>query len=276
MERIMLDEKFEKLKTILRNTGGCAIAFSGGVDSSLLLTVAHEILDERCLAVIATSSTYPKHEYESAIQFARERKIPLVSIVSEELDIPGFRENPKDRCYYCKKELFGKIKKIADDQGLAFVADGNNADDVNDYRPGLRAAAELGVLSPLKQAGLSKAEIRQLAKRYGLPMADKPAMACLASRFPYGSPITPEKLNQVEQVESFLREKGFKIFRARHHGEILRLELDPAEIEHFVRSDMREECVRFIKAQRFTYVTLDLEGYRTGSMNETLKKYGVS
>jgi uncharacterized protein len=274
MERIMLDEKLEKLKLILRKTGGCVIAFSGGVDSSLLLTVAHEVLGERSLGVIATSSTYPKHEYESALEFVRERKIPLVSIVSEELDIPGFRENPKDRCYYCKKELFTKIKAIAEAHGLAFIADGNNADDVHDYRPGLRAAGELGVLSPLKEAGLRKVEIRELAKRYGLPMAEKPAMACLASRFPYGTSITSEKLGQVERVENFLREKGFRVFRARHHGDILRLELDPTEIGTFVRPEIREECVRFIKAQGFIYVTLDLEGYRTGSMNETFKQLG--
>jgi pyridinium-3,5-biscarboxylic acid mononucleotide sulfurtransferase len=267
----MLDEKLQKLKMILQQTHGCAIAFSGGVDSSLLVAVAHEVLGGCCLAVIATSSTYPKHEYKAAIRFARERGIPLVSIASEELDILGFRENPKDRCYYCKKELFEKIKAVADKRGLKFMADGNNSDDVNDYRPGLRAASELGVLSPLKEAGLRKEEIRQLAKSYDLPMADKPAMACLASRFPYGSSITGGKLEQVERVENFLREKGFRIFRARHHGDILRLELDPDEIETFVRPEFRTEFVLFVKAEGFAYVTLDMEGYRSGSMNEVLK-----
>ena len=195
-------KKLNKLKKILRETEGCAIAFSGGVDSSLLLTVADEVLGNRCLAVIATSSTYPQREYEQAVDWAKNNNIPHVIIASEELDIPEFSANPTDRCYYCKKELFAKVKEQADKYGLNCVADGSNADDVGDYRPGMNAACELGVLSPLKEASLTKEDIRTIAKEvYHLPMADKPSMACLASRFPYGSAITDDKLNQIEHIK---------------------------------------------------------------------------
>jgi len=264
----MLDEKFKRLKDILRQTQGCSIAYSGGVDSSLLVTVAHEVLSERCLAVLATSSTYPKREYDQAVRFIRERSIPLVTIVSEELDIPEFRDNPTNRCYYCKKELFGKIKAIAESRGLACVADGNNADDTRDFRPGMEAARELGVLSPLKEAGLTKEEIRQLARQYGLPMAEKPPMACLASRFPYGLTITAEKLEKVERIEDFLHNRDFCMVRARYHETILRLELAPQEMQPFITSEARIELIHLAKELGFYYITMDLEGYRTGSMNE--------
>ncbi len=268
----MVDEKLQRLKEILRQTQGCAIAYSGGVDSSLLATVAYEVLGDRSLAILATSSTYPKWEYEQAVEFARQRSIPLVTIVSEELDIPEFRDNPTNRCYYCKKELFGKIKAIAQARGLTSIADGNNADDTRDYRPGTQAAKELGVLSPLREAGLTKSEIRQLAHQYGLPMADKPPMACLASRFPYGSKITAEKLKQVERLEDFLRNRGFRLFRARHHETILRLELEESEMDRFMSSAVRKEWTQLAKAEGFQYITLDMEGYRTGSMNEVINK----
>lgn len=268
---IECQHKLDRLKTLLRETGGCAIAYSGGVDSSLLVTVAHEVLGAKALAVIATSSTYPEREYRQALQLVEDRKIPHVVIRSEELEIPGFRDNPPDRCYYCKKELFTKVKDVALAHGLQHVADGSNADDVHDYRPGLRAANEIGVLSPLKMAGLTKPEIRELSRHYQLPTADKPAMACLSSRFPYGSAITPEKLNQVEAVENFLIERGFTGFRARHHGSILRLEVPVDQMDRMLQPPFRTEFVTFAKAQGFHYVTLDLEGYRTGSLNEVLR-----
>lgn len=266
-------EKLDSLKQILRDTGGCAVAYSGGVDSSLLLAVAREVLGDKCLAIIATSSTYPKREFESAIRWVEDQCIPHVVIVSEELDIAEFRDNPPNRCYYCKKELFTKIKNLAKEHGLEYVADGTNADDKNDFRPGSKAVQELGILTPLKDAELTKAEIRLIAKVvYNLPVADKPSMACLSSRFPYGSEITREKLKQVEAVEDFLFDKGFQVIRARHHGSMLRLELGENEMRLINESETRTACVEFAKQQGFTYVTLDLEGFRSGSMNEVLKR----
>ena len=263
--------KLDELKKIIQQTGGCAVAYSGGCDSSLLMMVAREVLGDRSLAVIATSSTYPKREFEQAVALARENKFPYIVITSEELDIPGFRENPPDRCYHCKKELFTKIKKVAREHGFDHVADGSNADDLKDYRPGMRAITELGILSPLRMAGLTKAQIRTISREvYHLPTADKPAMACLSSRFPYGSAITPEKLTQIEAIENFLTDHGFSGGRARHHDKILRLELPVDQMQRILESPIREECIKFIKSQGFNYVALDLEGYRTGSLNEVL------
>ena len=222
-----LTQKLDTARGVLERTGGCAVAYSGGVDSSLVLAIAHEVLGSRCLAVIATSSTYARREHEQALKVAGMIGARHEVVPSEELDIPGFRDNPTNRCYFCKKELFARVREVASRHGLAAVADGTNADDLTDYRPGLLAVREMGVLSPLREAGLTKSEIRLISREvYGLPTAGKPAMACLASRFPYGSQITGAKLDQVDRLEGFLLEQGF------------------------------------------VYVTLDLQGYRTGSMNE--------
>jgi len=265
--------KLDRMRDLLRETGGCAVAYSGGVDSSVVLAAAREVLGDRCLAVIATSSTYARREYEAAIKWLECKGIPHAVIVSEELDIPEFSGNPPDRCYYCKRELFSRIIREARARGLGAVVDGTNADDVNDHRPGMRAAREIGVLSPLKEVGLTKQEIRDIARvTYRLPMADKPSMACLASRFPYGEAITRERLSQVERVECLLQDLGFSVCRARHHGNTLRIELGPSGYDLILRPDIRWKCVEYAKALGFAYVTLDLEGFRSGSMNEALEQ----
>jgi len=263
-----IETKLTFLKDILRNTGGCAIAYSGGVDSTLVLTVAREVLGDRCLAVIAVSSTYPEREFRHALTWVERNGIPHEVVISEELDIPEFAANPFNRCYHCKKELFTKVAETASHHGLAWIADGSNADDTGDYRPGLTAARECRVLSPLIEAGISKEEVRAISREvYQLPTADKPSMACLASRFPFGTEITLKKLGQVERIETMLDKEGFRIYRARHHGDILRLEFGPDEMEFMQDESVRRRVVQFAREQGFLYVTLDLEGYRTGSMN---------
>lgn len=261
--------KLDSLKDILRRTEGCAIAYSGGVDSTLLVAVAYEVLGDKCLAVTATSSTYPEREFARALEWIKKTGIKHVVIESEELDIEGFSENPVNRCYYCKHELFTKVKIQADKYGIKYIADGANADDAGDYRPGMKAGAELGVISPLLEAGLNKNDIRTISKYiYNLPTAEKQAMACLASRFPYGSTITREKLSQVEAVETLLEQEGFKVFRARHHGDIVRLELGKEELVKILNDNIRQRITKHSHSQGFKFVTVDLEGYRTGSFND--------
>lgn len=263
--------KLQCLKKTLADTGGCAIAYSGGVDSTFLVAVAREVLGDRCLAVLATSSTYPKREFQSAVKWLEDNCVPHVIVHSEELDIPGFSENPPDRCYFCKKELFAKVREEAHKRGLKAVADGANADDTGDFRPGMAAAKEMGVMSPLKDCELTKADIRHLSREvYNLPTSDKPSMACMSSRFPYGSRITREKLKQVEAVEDFLFEKGFRTMRARHHGELVRLELGEEEMLRIRDDELRTQIIAAAKQAGFTYVTLDLQGFRSGAMNEVL------
>ena len=272
MAQVSYHKKLSKLKGLLKSWGGCAVAFSGGVDSTLLLTVAHEIMGKKCLAVIATSSTYPKREYAQALKWVQDQDIPHTVIVSEELDIPGFSDNPPQRCYYCKKELFSKIIDEAKRFGVSVVADGTNSDDTGDFRPGMKAVQELGVQSPLLECGLTKNDIRLISREiYNLPTADKQPMACMASRIPYGSVVTKEKLKQVEAIEDFLAEKGFKVFRARHHGDLLRIELGKDEMTMLQDGTLTSELVEFAKRAGFVYVTLDLQGFRSGSMNEVLR-----
>lgn len=265
--------KLSDLREAIRRTGGCAVAYSGGVDSSLVLAVAHEVLGERALAVIAISPTYARRECEAATEWCRSQGIPFEVIESDELTVPGFRDNPPERCYYCKRELFTQVWDVARRHGLNAVADGTNADDAGDFRPGMRAARDLAVIGPLKEAGLGKDDIRFLAREvYHLPMADKPAMACMASRFPYGSRITREKLQQVERIENLLAHEGFRVYRARHHGDTLRLELGADDLERMFDEGLRRRLVQEAKSLGFVYVTLDLEGYRTGRMNEPLRR----
>ncbi|HDP24602.1 MAG TPA: ATP-dependent sacrificial sulfur transferase LarE [Deltaproteobacteria bacterium] len=268
-------EKLEALKDLISSYDRLAVAFSGGVDSTLLLAVAHGVLGDRCLAVIATSPTYPRREYESAHEWVQSRGIPFVIIESEELEIPGFSGNPPERCYYCKKELFEKIYGEVRKFGIAVVADGSNYDDTLDFRPGMRASRELGVKSPLMECGLTKEDIRLLSRHsYHLSTSDKQPMACMASRIPYGSRVSRDKLAQIEMMEDFLSDAGFRVFRARHHGDLLRLELGRDEMTLLREENLVSEVVDVAKRIGFVYVTMDLQGFRSGSMNEALQKKG--
>lgn len=264
-----LEAKKQKLLDLLREMGGCVIGFSGGVDSTFLFAVAARVLGERALAVTATSETYPERELREANELAARIGGRHKVIVSEELDIPGFAENPADRCYHCKRELFTKLRQVAVEEGLPHVADGSNVDDRGDYRPGRRALRELEVRSPLEEAGLDKEDIRELSKAMELPTWNKPSFACLSSRFPYGVTITREKLSVVGRAEEALRDLGLRTVRVRHHGDVARLELGPEEFGRVV-DGLREEVVSKVKEAGYTYVALDLQGYRTGAMNEAL------
>ena len=267
-----LKSKYEQLKAILAETGGLVVAYSGGVDSTLLLKVAADVLGDRVLAVTATSETYPPTELTEAVQLAQQLGARHQTVDTDELEIDGFADNPPERCYYCKTELFQKLLAIAQEQGLPAVADGSNVDDMGDYRPGMRAGAELGIRSPLREAGLGKAEVRELSKQLALPTWDKPSFACLASRFPYGDHITSEKLRRVAAAEQVLRDLGFTQVRVRHHGEIARVELEPDEFQTVIRPENRSSIVEALRKVGYLYVTLDLAGYRTGSMNEPLRR----
>jgi uncharacterized protein len=267
-------QKYDTLKTYLKELGSLAIAYSGGVDSTFLARVAHDVLGDKAIAVTATSSTYPKREFDEACAYAKDMGIEQIVISSEELEIEGFARNPKNRCYYCKKELFTKVREVADRRGIAYVADGSNYDDLGDFRPGMGAAKELNVVSPLKSAHMTKEDIREISKGLGLPTWDKPAFACLSSRFPYGQEITAEKLAMVEQAEEFLLSLGFRQVRVRHHDEIARIEVAPIERSKFFDEALMDVIAAKFKEIGFTYAALELAGYRTGSMNEVLKKKG--
>ncbi len=263
-----LDDKKEKLKTILLQEGSVAVAFSGGVDSTFLLRFAHDILGDGCIAITADSPMIPRHEADSAASFCREYGIKHILFDPGALEDPVIRSNPKDRCYHCKKKIFTKILELALENGAKCVLDGTNTDDEGDFRPGMKALAELGIRSPLKEAGLSKSDIRELSKELGLDTWDMPSFACLATRIPYGEEITADKLAMIENAETVLREEGFSQYRVRAHGNLARIEVAKEDIVKLTENgDIISEK---IKKCGFVYVTADLAGYKTGSMNNVL------
>ncbi|HYE84448.1 MAG TPA: ATP-dependent sacrificial sulfur transferase LarE [Clostridia bacterium] len=263
-----LQNKLENLRKIIRSTDGAVVAFSGGVDSTFLLKVAAEVLGEDVIAVTANSETYPKRELEESKLFAKAQGIKHIVIETLELEIAGFADNPPDRCFYCKHELFSKLTDIAKNNGMKYVLDGSNYDDRNDHRPGMRAAKQLGVVSPLKQAEMTKEDIRELSREFGLSTWNKPSFACLSSRFPYGTRITPEKLVVIGEAEDFIRDLGFHELRVRHHGTIARIEVGKADLGRIVA--FADEITAKLKSLGFLYVTLELSGYKSGSMNYIL------
>lgn len=269
---MVIEQKLDILKALLREMDLAVLAYSGGVDSSLLLRAASEVMGSRLIAVTAVSETYPAGELLSAKEFARSLGVTLKVLQTEELASEDFVRNTPERCYHCKSELFAKLRRIADKEGITIVIEGSNTDDLNDYRPGRKAAQEFGLRSPLVEAGFSKAEVRECARMLNLTVWDKPSLACLSSRIPYGTRITPEILHTVQAAEDQLRAHGFRQVRVRHHGDIARIEVTKEDFAKLISSDVRETVTTAFKKLGYAYVCLDLEGYRTGSMNEGLDR----
>jgi uncharacterized protein len=264
------DEKIAKLKGILHGYGSLLVAFSGGVDSTFLLKVAVDTLGDRVAAFTEASPLHQEWELAEARELAKQFGARHIIVEADELDDPEFAANPVNRCYLCKKVIYGGAKKIAEELGLAQIADGSNVDDQSDYRPGRQALVEMNIRSPLLEAGLTKDEIRAASRSLGLPTWNRQPLACLASRFPYGTTITDQKLRQVESCETYLRDEGFATFRVRYHGDTARIEVSSNDIGRLVADPLRESVVAHFKAAGFTYVAVDLEGFRSGSMNELL------
>jgi uncharacterized protein len=263
-------ESLARLKNILEQCERVVVAFSGGVDSTLVLRAAHDALGDRVLAVTGRSPSVPSWEIEEAIELAREIGVAHRILETEELARPEYVRNDPDRCYYCKTELFERLERLAREENYQWVVDGTNLDDLGDHRPGMRARKEHRVRSPLVEAEMTKANVRECSRIYGLPTAEKPAFACLASRFPYGTPVTREGLMRVEAAEKAVRDLGFRQFRVRHHGDVARLELEPADLIRALDPEIRGWIVRGLRGAGYRYVALDLEGYRSGSLNEVL------
>lgn len=268
---LTFEEKCTLLRQIIEDYHSAVIGYSGGVDSTLLLKVAHDILGNRVMGVIALSPTLPASEFDNALSIAQQYSLPVIIVHSNEIENPDFQKNAHDRCYHCKTELFSLLKKKADEMGFEHIFDGQNADDHTDYRPGTKAAEEFAVKSPLKDAGLTKSDIRHLSQNIGLPTWNKPAQACLSSRIPYGTPVTTERLSKIEKAERVLQKKGFSQFRVRHHENIARIETTTEELGRFLDKELRSYIIHSLKDIGYQYVTIDLEGYRTGSLNETLE-----
>ena len=285
----MASERYERLRGLLRSYGSCLVAYSGGVDSAFLAYVAHDVLGDKALAAIADSPSLPRREFEQALALARRFQIPVRVLRTREFENASYLDNPDNRCYFCKHDLFTELVPLAKAEGLAVIAYGENASDIGDYRPGAQAAAQFQVRAPLKEAGLTKADIRALSAELGLPTADKPQMACLSSRVPYGEAVTPEKLKMIEQAENLLRDLGFYDVRVRHHElrkattpstlnsrpstifHLARIEVGPAEMRKFLENGTSTKVAEALRQIGYAHVTLDLQGYRRGSANEVLQ-----
>jgi uncharacterized protein len=269
---MVIEQKWDRLRTLLRGMNCAVLAYSGGVDSSLLLRATSEVMGPRLIAVTAVSETYPPGELESAKEFARTLGVTHRILRTQELESEEFARNSPERCYFCKKELYGKLKKIAETEGISCILDGSNTDDLDDYRPGRKAAEEFSVRSPLVETGLSKSDVRELARFLNLPVWNKPSLACFSSRIPYGTRITPDIIETIKTAEDHLRVLGFRQVRVRHHGDIARIEIDREAFGQIISSDAVEKITAALKGLGYVYVCLDLEGYRTGSMNAALGK----